>query len=221
MAGLIRMRLSEITREYLMKTILTGFLLAASFTANATLITYTDTYNPNPDIFMSGGSMETFTHDINDDGFNTGTDSILSVMLELDIVDDGDYDYNTYSSYRYTTWCGRHSRFGSYHCHYGYGTRISSYGQPETLTVDADGTVFGTYEIDYNPLGFEINIDDLQIDGLLDITLSMISGDAYFRSSILTVNLDRAESVPEPNTALLLGLGLLGFIYTRRKKQSI
>ena len=202
-----------------MKTIFVSLLLAMSFATNAIVITYTDINDPNPDIFMTNGSMETYTHDINDDGFNASTDTILSAMLQIDVVDDGDYDSNTYSSYTYTTWCGRHGWFGSYHCHYSSGTRLSSYGQTEILTVDADGTIFGQYEIDYNPLGFEINLDDIQLDGLLDVTLSMVSGDAYFRLSSLTVDVDRATGVPEPETLLLMSLGLMGLAYVQRKKK--
>ncbi|MDH5546534.1 MAG: PEP-CTERM sorting domain-containing protein [Gammaproteobacteria bacterium] len=202
------------------------FLLLVPFTASATVMSFTDTHDPDPDIWFSAGSNYNYSHDINDSGFTSSTDEILSILLEIDVVDDGDYDYDTYTSYTYTTWCGRHSIFGSYHCHYATGSYISSYGQPEYLTVSADGTVFGSAEIDYNPLGFTIDPSDMQLDGILDLNLTVTSGDLIFRASNLLVEVNRTEDamvtaaavpVPAPATVALLGLGLLGLFVSRRR----
>jgi hypothetical protein len=194
-------------------------LFALPLGAQALPMTYTDTHDANPDVFLTPNSgVHGFTHDINDDGFDASRDTVLSVMLDIGVSDDGDYDYSRTNYYRVTTWCGRHSAFGRYHCH--YATRsYTTPGQPETLEVTADGKLFGNYEVDYNPLGFAVDTADVQTDGLLAVTLRAISGDLWFRDSRLTVNVDRRVSVPEPATMALFGLCLLGFGVTQARRR--
>ena len=199
-----------------MKKLLPLFaVFALPLGAHAFPVTYTDNFDANPDAYLTPASgTHGFTHDINDDGFDASRDTVLSVMLDIGVSDDGDYDYSRTRYYRYTTWCGRHSPFGRYHCHYSYRSYTTP-GQPEYLSVTADGKLFGQHEVDYNPLGFAIDPADVQADGLLAVTLRAISGDLWFRDSRLTVNVDRRVSVPEPATIALLGLCLLGFGLTR------
>ena len=182
-------------------------------------VTIEDLVDPNPDVRLTQSTPFSYSHDINDDGFQSASDSITSMLLTVDLVDDGDYDYTTYSSRRVTTWCGRHSRFGSYHCHYSYRT-YTNYGQPEYGHLDIEDESYSLGEIDYGSYIFDITslMNDLADDGILDITAHVTSGDATFRSSLLTVEVDRTVDVPEPGIISLFGAGLIGLGFSRRRR---
>jgi hypothetical protein len=61
-------------------------LLLASATANALVIT--DVYDPENMLLSAGNTPYEYTHDINDDGYNAATQTINSVELVLDVIDD-------------------------------------------------------------------------------------------------------------------------------------
>jgi len=180
-------------------------------TANAGLIT--DIIDPTPDAYLtpSSGDYE-FTHDINDE-FDNALNSILGFTLEIDVYDDNDNDYNRYG-YR-SGYC-HGSRWGGYHCHSGYRYLISS-AQYENLNVTIDDVNIGTYEIDYDPLGFSnLDFSNLQATGFLDISLLVTSGDLYFAKSTLTVEYEKV-AVPEPSTLAIFGLAIMGLVSRRSK----
>lgn len=202
----------------MLRTITLLGLIGCASAATAVPVTYTDSIDITPDRLMGlADGPYSFTHDINDNGFDAAADTLLSVMLTLDVIDDGDVDYTTYRTVRVTTWCGRHSRWGSYHCHYDYRRYVDTPGQPERVIVHADDTVFGAYEIDYSPLDLNIALADLQGDGMLDVVLSVVSGDLMFRGSTLVVEADRSiAAVPEPTSLAVFGLGLFAMGFARR-----
>ncbi|WP_207308812.1 PEP-CTERM sorting domain-containing protein [Marinobacter caseinilyticus] len=55
----------------------------------------------------------------------------------------------------------------------------------------------------------------INADGMLDVTVKSILGDFYLGKSVLTVV---TEEVPAPGTLALLGLGILGLAFQRRRK---
>jgi hypothetical protein len=64
--------------------------------ANAGPMTWTDTYDFNPDRFLTQGDTVLFTHDITDgpNGFKSSTDDVSSYQLVFNLYDDQDTDRN-------------------------------------------------------------------------------------------------------------------------------
>lgn len=80
----------------------------------------------------------------------------------------------------------------------------------EAFDLDTGGFSFGSAfsgDLEVNALGA------LNTDGLLGITISSLWGDFYVENSTLTVT----TAVSEPASIALLGLGLLGLGFARRK----
>lgn len=65
---------------------------------------------------------------------------------------------------------------------------------------------------------------DLAYDGKISVTVTSTEGDFYFDKATLAANVTKgpagggsSTSVPEPGSVALLGLGLMGFVASRRK----
>ena len=86
----------------------------------------------------------------------------------------------------------------------------------EGFDFDTGGLTFGSAfvgDLEVNALG------ELNTDGLLDVKVQSLWGDFYVGDSTLTVYTESAV-VPEPEALFLLGLGMLGIGFARRRSRS-
>lgn len=83
----------------------------------------------------------------------------------------------------------------------------------EAFDFDTGGLTFGSAFIGDLELAA---LGALNVDGLLDITIQSVWGDFYVGNSTLTVY----TSIPEPGTLALLGLGLAGLGFARRRRSA-
>ncbi len=200
----------------LVSYVVAGLLMVLSQQVGAGIMTFTDVNDPTPDVFLSGGQSTSFSHSILDDGFDTNTDTITDIDYSINLKDDQDRDSNTYG-YRWSGYC-HWSWSRGYHCHGGYRSYVTSYGQTEYAEVWGDGDLLGSTEVDYTPLSLTIDPVNLA-DGILDITVKNTGGDFYYSWSKLVVEIDRATAdVPEPSIIALFAAGLFGIGFARRRK---
>lgn len=68
------------------------WILAFTGKAEADPWTWTDVYNPQPDIYFASGIRDSysFTQDIRDNGFNVGADIVYNYSLSISLYDDND-----------------------------------------------------------------------------------------------------------------------------------
>jgi hypothetical protein len=98
---------------------------------------------------------------------------------------------------------------------------VDEYIGPEVVNIDLPGIISDggyNFSLASNDYGWSVaGLFSLNAFGKYDVTISSIWGDFYFDSSTLVAQ-GCYNSVPEPATMLLLGLGLVGLAGFGRKK---
>lgn len=165
------------------------FLAGAAW---AVPITFEDERHIDPYWPVYTGNPCSYTHNIIDDGYLPGTDTLLSAFLIQDVVDQ----YHSGDPWM----------------------RLQIYDGAADAFVNVGTYKVGFSFINVNLSGYLNDIKESPWDEIH--FKAWTTGDAFlFRDSYLIVNVDRPVTapIPEPTAILLLGLGMIGLAGVRRK----
>jgi hypothetical protein len=72
------------------KSVLAAVLMTGSMAAHATPVTWVDSIDFTPDRYIAPYSSYSYSHNILDNGYNPGVDSIYNYALNVNLYDDND-----------------------------------------------------------------------------------------------------------------------------------
>lgn len=187
-----------------LKSLSVAFCLTlVSSMALAAPMVWTDTisYANNGVKLNNSNTSESYVHDVTNDGFQPGfnsIDSIDSFDLLISVADDNDSR---------TEWAKIKIN----------GIRI------DRAEIDYSPLEYSyTWDDGANSLAELSALFTLNAFGTLDVTIKRLSGDFFLKESTLTTYGVREDisDVPEPGALALLGLGLAGLGLARRKQKA-
>jgi hypothetical protein len=199
------------TMKKLKQLVLSLLLVASSNVSNASIYTFTDVVDPDPDVLISFGNHKSYsyTHNILDDGYNVLTDSIISASLVLNFRDE-----STDAAAESVSFTFDLSPFGTQIITSGGATFTTTFsGLALSGLLSPDGILNVTLDNAGTTNGHQVNRSDfLFLDSTLIVTADGTSNE--------DTPIQLAQAVPEPVSLALMGIGLAGMGWTSRKRKA-